>query len=211
LTLAVPLQVPPGASASDPLDESIRGALDGDPACAHQLCIELGPVVLRTLRRVLGHGHADLEDVLQDTLIAILDGLDSFKRESSIRHYARRIATFRALELIRNRRTRARKLGEMGEADLLSEPRSTPFDELASRRRERVLHDLLASLSPEHAEVLTLRAVLGHSVAEMAEILGIPFNTVRGRLQTAKGVLRTKIRNHSELSELLLDTTDHEV
>lgn len=201
MTLAVPLAVP-RVSSADPLDECIRGALDGDATSAHRLCLELGPVVLRTLRQVLGSGHPDLEDVLQESLLALLDGLPSFKRESSLRHYARRIATFRALEFIRGDRRRVRRLGKIAEDQLHSEPHSSPHDEISSRQSEQLLHDLLASLSTEHAEVLTLRIVLDHSVPEVAEMLGIPLNTVRGRLQTARGILRTKIRN-SELAELL--------
>lgn len=193
----------------DPLEGDVRAALDGDTTAIRRLCTELGPVVLRTLRRLLGSSHPDLEDLLQETLLGVLDGLPTFRSESSIRHFARRVATFRALETLRNSRTRSRKLEELTADELHVGTPSSPGTALVARRRERLLHELLASLSESLAETLVLQAVLGHSLTETAEILGIPVNTVRGRLQTAKQALREKILLRPELSELLeLDEYD---
>ncbi|WP_146651158.1 RNA polymerase sigma factor [Labilithrix luteola] len=197
-------------ASPDPLSEEIRAALGGDTSATRRLCVELGPIVLRTLRRVLGASHPDLEDLLQDTLIGVLDGLRTFKGESSVRHYARRVATLRALETIRNTRTQHRKLEELGFEKAVPDDTSNPRLAFVTKRREQLLHELLSSLSPAHAETLVLQAVLGHSVAETAEIVGVPVNTVRGRLQTAKQTLREKILETPELSELLeFDDHDH--
>ena len=193
----------------DPLAGEIRAALDGDIAAARRLCVELGPVALKTLRRLLGASHPDFEDLLQDTLIAVLDGLPDFRSESSLRHYARRVATLRALEALRNSRTRSRKLEALA-ADEAHQTQPGPGSAFEARRREDLLHELLGSLSEAHAQTLVLTAVLGHSLAETAEILGVPLNTVRGRLQTAKQALREKILVHPELSELLeFDQHEH--
>jgi RNA polymerase sigma-70 factor, ECF subfamily len=201
LALAAPRSLP--SAAPDPLSAEIRAALDGDAAATRRLCVELGPVVLKTLRRLLGSGHPDLEDLLQDTLIGVLDGLPTFRNESSIRHYARRVATLRALEMLRNRRTQSRKLEVLAADALRDETKEGPGNAFVARRRELLLHELLCSLSEVQAQTLVLQAVLGHSLAETAEILGIPVNTVRGRLQTAKQSLREQILVHPELSELL--------
>src|SRR4051794_12456577 len=74
-----------GPSSPDPLAEEIRGVLAGDRAATRRLCVELGPVVVKTLRRLLGAGHPDLDDLLQDTLIGVLDGLPRFRGGSSLR------------------------------------------------------------------------------------------------------------------------------
>lgn len=195
---------------SDPLGDDVRAAARGDAVALRRLCVELAPVVLRTLRRLLGGAHPDLEDLLQDTLIAVLDGLRGFRGESSVKHYARRIATLRALETIRNVRSRARKLEAAAEEELA--PRAShenPGKVLLDKRRQELLHELLCSLPPAHAETLVLQAVLGHSLAETAEILGVPVNTVRGRLQTAKHDLRARILDHPELLELSELEDDH--
>lgn len=191
-------------AAPDPLEGELRAVRAGDETAIRRLCTELAPVILRTLRRVLGPSHPDLEDLLQDALLGVLDGLATFRNESSLRHFARRVATFRALEMLRNTRTHSRKLGELAPGELLpSAASSGPGKAFVARQRERLLHELLTSLSEAHAQTLVLQAVLGHSLEETSQILGVPVNTVRGRLQTAKLALRKQILVHPELSELL--------
>lgn len=185
------------------LDGEIRAALDGDAAATRRLCVELAPVILKTLRHVLGPSHPDLEDLLQDTLVGVLDGLATFRNESSIRHFARRVATLRALENIRSSRRRNKNLKILTVDALGQEAQPGPGTAFVARRREHLLNELLSSLSETLAQTLVLQAIVGHSLAETAEILGVPVNTVRGRLQTAKQVLREKILVHPELSELL--------
>ena len=84
----------------------------------------------------------------------------------------------RALEALRNSRTRSRKLEALA-ADEGHRTHPGPGSAFEARRREQLLHDLLGSVSEAHAQTLVLTAVLGHSLAETAEILGVPLNTVR--------------------------------
>jgi RNA polymerase sigma-70 factor (ECF subfamily) len=66
-----------------------------------------------------------------------------------------------------------------------------------------LLRDVLAQIPPEQAETLSLRVVLGWSLAEIAETMGVPLNTVRSRLRLAKTALRTAIEGHPAASEEL--------
>src|SRR5687767_14508363 len=65
--------------------------------------------------------------------------------------------------------------------------RNTPEDYL--RRRELVR--LLDALSEEQRTALVLHFVLELSVAEIAEQVGVPMETVRSRLRLGKARLRT--------------------
>ena len=62
---------------------------------------------------------------------------------------------------------------------------------------------LLDELPATQAEALTLHCVLGFTVEEAAEVSNVPANTLRGRLITAKALLRRKLAEDPELSELL--------
>jgi RNA polymerase sigma-70 factor (ECF subfamily) len=74
-------------------------------------------------------------------------------------------------------------------------------------RRRRHLRDLLAELPEAQSETLAMRAVLGHSIDEIAEALDVPINTVRSRLRLAKAALRERIETDPSLGELLEETS----
>src|ERR1700683_898156 len=88
-----------GASAMEPypLAQVAREARDGDGEAQRRLLVAVAPALLPPLRMILGARHPDLEDVLQEALIGLLHGLDAFRGESSVIHFARRIATKRAI------------------------------------------------------------------------------------------------------------------
>jgi DNA-directed RNA polymerase specialized sigma24 family protein len=50
---------------------------------------------------------------------------------------------------------------------------------------------------------MLLHGVLGYTVAETAAAMGVPLNTVRSRLITAKATLRQHWEDHPELVELV--------
>jgi DNA-directed RNA polymerase specialized sigma24 family protein len=52
-----------------------------------------------------------------------------------------------------------------------------------------------------------MRAVLGHSIDEIAEALDVPINTVRSRLRLAKAALRERIETDPSLGELLEESS----
>jgi RNA polymerase sigma-70 factor (ECF subfamily) len=185
----------------DPLAELARRAREGDIQSQRRLLEAIAPALLRLLRMLLGPSHADLEDVLQDALIGVLQGLASFRGDSSVLHFARRVATKRAIDRRRRDRTTLRKLEHARHLDAPGPP--TPRELTAADRRRRHLRDLLDDLPEPQAIALAMRAVLGHSIEEIAKATGVPINTVRSRLRLAKEALRGRIETDPALSELL--------
>ncbi len=185
----------------DPLAQLAREARDGNVLSQRRLFEAVAPALLPPLRMILGPNHADLEDVLQDALIGLLHGLASFRGESSVLHFARRIATKRAIDQRRRERTTSRKLDQARQIDVPLP--STPRETMAAARRRGHLRDLLDELPEPQALALAMRAVLGHSIDEIAEATGTPVNTVRSRLRLAKEALRSRIETDPALGELL--------
>jgi RNA polymerase sigma-70 factor (ECF subfamily) len=196
-------RVPIEARIGDPHADDAKRAARGDVEAAHRLCLELGPVVLRTLRTVLGHAHPDIDDLGQESLVALFEGLASFEFACSVRHYARRIATHKALTAARDKRRNVAKIERVEqEADALSPARQNPADEAARSQLRALMSALLSTLSEAQAETLILHFVFGHSIEETAAMLGTPVNTVRGRLVTTKQVLRQRIERDPKLADL---------
>jgi RNA polymerase sigma-70 factor (ECF subfamily) len=184
----------------DPLAEVARAAVRGNAAARRQLFETIAPALLAPLRMVLGSTHPDLEDVLQDSLLGVLRGLATFRGESTVLHFARRVATKRAIELRRREAATARKLESVGSIGL--PPGPTPPEAVDVARRQLHLRALLAELPAAQADALAMRVVLGFSVEEIAAAMHVPANTVRSRLRLAKEALRDRIERDPMLRDL---------
>ncbi len=134
----------PLTASTDTLDENVRGALSGKRMCAPSLH-RARARLLRTLRQYWVHGTL-IEERTLNTLSSPCWTASIRSKASSIRHYARRIATYRALELIRNTRTRTQKLGELSEEKVLHR-RGGCLRRACVAAAEVLLHELLGSLS----------------------------------------------------------------
>jgi RNA polymerase sigma-70 factor (ECF subfamily) len=171
-----------------------------DRAAQQKLCERLAPPMLSVLRAMLGPSSPDVADQLQDSLVALMQALPSFRGESSVSHFACRIAMKRALDA----RRRARARASVAEAVASIPPREAevPSDELASARLREVMRELMNELPEAQAEALAMKAVLGYALSEIAEETRVPVNTVRSRLLLAKKALKERLLADATLREL---------
>lgn len=193
----------PAAQRADELLPLARAAADGDAAGIRTLVMEVGPSMLRTVRKVLGPNHAEVEDVTQDAVIAFIDELPGFRAECSVRHFANRIALLTALTASRRLHVRARHDDREAAIDACVDDRSqSPLATAISSRRRQLLLDLLHRLPEPTAEALALHFIFGHTVEEIAALAGVPQNTVWSRLRLGKRALRRALANDVRLGEL---------
>lgn len=198
----------PSTSRSTRTDELLalaRGAAAKDPAAASSLVTHMAPFVLKVVRSVVGRNHPDLDDVAQDAVIAVLASLDAFRADSTVLHYAGRIALFTALAARKRERGRLRHLD--GEPSDALEGPGSPLAELIARRRRDILLALLDELPEPTAEALALHFILGHTVAEIASAAGISANTVWSRLRLGRETLQRRLARDRRLTELLRGTS----
>src|ERR1041385_122312 len=178
-----------------------RQAAAGDDGATRQFLKAVWPMITRVITGVLGSGHPDLDDVVQQTLIALLRALVLYRGECHPAGYASRIALHIALRARKRagiERARAKAL-----VDFAPEAAVVPSvsDEAARERRRQVLSDLLQDLPDEQADSFGLRIVLGWSLDEVALATGVPVNTVRSRVRLAKEALRRRIESNSDLAD----------
>lgn len=203
LDAAAKRAVPSAGEQADPLRAVATRAAAGDERAQRTLLAALGPTLLRVVRGVLGVGHADVEDVLQESMLALCAALPSFRGDCQTSHFACRVAVQTAMNARRRAAHRQRttpalppdELAELAREDL------SPAELLAAARRREVLRVLLGELPPPQAEVLALHTMLGHSVAETAAVTGVPANTVRSRLRAALAALRERADADAALAE----------
>jgi len=175
----------------------------GDSAAIAEVVADLAPSVLRALGALLGRDHPDVEDLAQEVLWAVVVGLPEFRGESTLLHFAVRIAARKSVLVRRRRRSVLGWLTTFwqGEFPLRQGP-SSAHEEMRGDRQRALLRLLLSELPDVQAEALMLRVVYGHSIEEIATISQAPFNTVRSRLRLAKEALRQRIEAEPKWAEL---------
>jgi len=193
----------PHSRKSDELAPLVPAVLRGHGPSVQTFLASVGTPMLRVVRRILGVAHPEVEDTLQESLIAVMDALPNFRGESTVLHFACRVAVLTAMNARRRQHSQDKYL-QQHPPDRLEELARAGSERPAAEggeRRELVLR-LLDELPEAQAEVLALHCALGYTVREVAEVCGIPVNTVRGRLVTAKQALRAKLHSDSQLREL---------
>lgn len=150
----------------------------------------LAPGLVEPLRRFLARRTevATADDVLADTLLVCWRRLDDVPEEALPWAYgvARRCLANAERGERRQRRLAARiaVVDPPAEATRAAEPAG----------RDDALHDALAALRPEDAELLRLSAWEQLTPAEIATVLGISPNAASIRLHRARASLRDRLR-----------------
>lgn len=156
-------------------------AQSGDRDAFDTLLRDVAPALLRYVSRVTGD-VALAEDVVQETLIAIVRKLTWLSDPSLFRAWAYRIASREAFRALKRKR---RFVDEIEETALESEP----FDPWL---RERLLSSL-DKLSPASRAVITLHYLEELPLSAVAAVLDITIGTVKSRL--AYGLARLRKEN----------------
>ncbi len=136
------------------------------------------------------------EEIAQDVFLRLYRNLGGIKSPAHLMLWLRKVTSRRCIDEIRRNPVRPQVSLEDAPEPIDRRP---PTDPLLSRRLQR----LVASL-PENARmVVILRYQEDLELAEIAEILEIPINTVKSRLQRSLAMLREKL-------DTVLESTGHE-
>lgn len=161
----------------------VEGARRGDRAAAQTLLRSLLPRVSNLIRYFL-RGDDGVDDLAQDSLVAVLKGLETYRMEGRFEAWVDRVVarvTFAAL-----RKRRALALQPVGDVVEETPAPGDTEDYLARRRLVRALD----ALSIEQRAALVLHFIVGMSVPELADELSCPAETVRSRLRLGMERLR---------------------
>lgn len=126
-----------------------------------------------------------VEDLIQSTFLACIESRDRYRETSSFRTYLFGIARHHLYAHYR-RQQRAVDFSQTSVVDL----GASPSGPLSRREETATLLRALRSIPLEYQIVLELTYWEGLKGPEIAEILEVPANTVRGRLSRARAALR---------------------
>lgn len=202
LSVVRKLPSPEKPEASEPVQprELARLAAAGDTAATAKLLQSIAPEMMRVVRGVMGTHTSDSDDAMQQSLIALIQGLPAFRGDCEPAGYACRIAFRTALAARKRVHLQRRRHDDDANFDAMSDTRG---GDAHRWRRTDLIRSLLDEIPEEQAEALTMRTMLGWSLEEIAESSGAPLNTIRSRLRLAKEALRRKIEADPALAEEL--------
>ena len=190
-----------GGSKRGPSREQIRRAANGSTSDQRVVFEFVSPRVIGICRRIMGPSHPTVEDAMQETLVGVLKGLSRLESAENLGAYAARIAVrtaIRAAKKSRKLQTDEEAVGLLKESSKVS-----PSAQLLAERRKRLVREMLEELPDGQSEAIAGQVVLGLSLEETAEQLGVPVNTVRSRVRAAKNKMKEMILKNPRYKELL--------
>jgi RNA polymerase sigma-70 factor, ECF subfamily len=171
-------------------DAHERDLLRRTAACDREAFATLYQAYYRRLARFLTRltRHHDVaEEIINDTMWVVWQHAADFRGSSRVSTWIMGIAYRRALKTFRRASLQVVAV-ELGEAD---EVRSDAGAEMDGADRDELVARALAALPLEQRLVVEFTYYLGHSCAEIAEIMDCPVNTVKTRMFHARRKLRT--------------------
>jgi RNA polymerase sigma-70 factor, ECF subfamily len=164
-------------------DEVLIGRIaNGDRLAMQVLYARHHVRVFRFVARLV-RDDSTAEDLISEVFLDVWRQAGRFEGRSSASTWVLAIARFKALSALRRRPD-----GELDEdsAAAIEDGSDDPETALEKKDKSALIRKCLAGLSAQHREVVDLAYYHDKSVEEVAEIVGIPENTVKTRMFYAR-------------------------
>lgn len=186
----------------------IRAVLNGDVNAFETLVKEYEKNVYNLALRMTGNSE-DAADMSQEAFIKAYNSLSSFRGDSKFSVWLYRIVSNVCLDYLRSR-TRKPTVslstenddGDEVELDIADETQSPELLLDRSLTRDAVRRGL-ASLPPDHREILLLREIQGLSYEEIAAALDLEAGTVKSRIFRARKKLSSFLIKDGNIPEFV--------
>lgn len=163
----------------------IASCLKGNRAAQHTLYKRYCDAMYNVCYRILGT-EADAEDALQESFVDVFRRLDSFRGESSVGAWIKRIVINHCLNELKRRKISFEPID-----DHYSESATTDDEEKYDMEYDiRRVKNAIMKLPDGYRQVLTLYLIEGYDHGEIAGILGIQETGSKSQYSRARAKLR---------------------
>ena len=146
--------------------------------------------------RMMGEKQA-AEELAQNAFIKVWRGAGSYRAErASVRTWILSIVHNRGIDQLRSHASR-RRLQEKIEASAASSQPSEAFAETWRNTQSEQVREALNTLPKEQLKILELAYFSGYTHVEIAELLGVPLGTVKGRMRAGLKKMRAYFGSQS--------------
>lgn len=152
---------------------------------------------------------SDAEEILQDTLLKIIRKIDSFRKESNLWPWMKRIAVNHSIMWLRKHRTALQRevlfedfmphFGDDGHHQVPTFDWAVdPEEVLLNKELGGLLYDAIHALPFDYRAPLVLRDIEGYSIREISSMLGLKEPTTKTRIHRARLFIREKLGRYFE-------------
>ncbi|HJS76473.1 MAG TPA: sigma-70 family RNA polymerase sigma factor [Burkholderiales bacterium] len=174
------------------LRELLLRGLGGDPAAYHGFLRELGAHLRALLRRRLTGMPDDVEDIVQETLLAVHNQRHTYNAAQPLTAWAGAIAKYKMTDFLRRHGRRERLTDPLDEVTELMHAKDDRAGE--ARRDIAILLDAL----PERQRLPIVHVKLeGRSVLEAARLTGMSVSAVKVGVHRGLRALAAKLRERT--------------
>jgi RNA polymerase sigma-70 factor (ECF subfamily) len=169
---------------------------NGDQEAFSAVYDQLAPVLFGVIKRVL-HDRAMSEDVTQEVFVQIWNSVHKFDADrASVTSWAVTIARRRAVDRVRQEQSQRRRIESLGQQR--PDNCADPSDEVAETADAQHVRRAIERLPVNQRDVIRLAFLDGQTHGAIAEQLGIPLGTVKGRVRCGLKRLHTDIGQRRE-------------
>ena len=164
--------------------ELLNRCLSNDPEACNELFSRYNRKIFNTAYRILGE-ESSAEDALQETLLNVYRGISRFRGDSKVSTWISRITINVCLGMLRKAKNKQYvELEDDSAEDLPADP--TPFTDPLAHASMAELKGLVRTafdrMTGKQEIVVRLHDMEGHTIQEVAEIVGCPVGTIKSRL-----------------------------
>jgi RNA polymerase sigma factor (sigma-70 family) len=178
------------AEAIDPEERLLRRWRAGDRAAGDELIALCKPVLFWFFRR---RTDDNVEELVQGTLAACIQAVDSFEGRSSFKTFLLGIANKQFLMSLRANRQQERSVAQERSGEILTFHPPSPSQQFAIKETAQSLSAAMSSMPFAFRRVLRMFYWGGFSVEEIARILELPAGTVKSRLARGRTMLKERM------------------
>ena len=153
----------------------------GDRRSYSKLLVELSHVIHAYLRKRFWSDEF-VDDCVQECLLAIHEARHTYDSTRSFRPWLFAIVRHRAIDMLRSRSTYKRALG-----------RAEQDQTIEAAQHTGEAGDVLAALQPDHRDALVLTKLLGLTMREAGERVGISEGAMKVRVHRALSAARKQL------------------
>ena len=173
--------------------ELLEGCRDGTRSAQYELYQRYSMAMYAICLRYT-KATAEAEDVLQEAFVKVFSKIDSFKGESTIGFWIKRIVINTALNHQRSRLY----LYPMVDLEVINDRSGT--ETTLSNFSHQELLDMITSLPDGSQVIFNLYAIEGYKHKEIGEMLGISEGTSKSQYARAKQLLQKKLESHERVN-----------
>jgi RNA polymerase sigma-70 factor, ECF subfamily len=204
-----PTPVLPAPTLDD--SEILASVRAGEPDAATALHDRLRPVAERAVRRLVGRGDRDRDDLVQQAIIEVVTSVHRFRGDCPLDAWASTIAAHVVYKHLRRRMTERRIFeslrGEDDGAEPANDDRRSLARETAARSTLRRVLAHLDGIEEAKAWAYVLHDVCGYDLKEVAQITETTVAAAQSRLVRGRRELMEKLAADPELGAMLAKGT----